>query len=189
MAGYLEGLGSERGIAWRCADSISLGEFLGCGLANTPPEHSTLSNTRKRLGLEANAAMRTIVRREDGTGYEEFLEKLAKASGIETPTREDLAKLDRKRPNKASNNLGLLMRKLYRVGTPRALPGARDPCRLRSQTGPRSPFRPILRPFRPRTGLPGPSGPLLPVSADSSGRNDRRRHPGPSPAKAAAAPR
>lgn len=135
MVGYLEGLGSERGIAWRCADSISLREFLGCGLDNNPPEHSTLSKTRKRLSveahaavfgrvlelladsdllsgktlgvdsttLEANAAMRTIVRREDGTGYEEWLTELARASGIETPTRQDLAKVDRKRPNKASN--------------------------------------------------------------------------------------
>ena len=135
MVGYLEGLGSERGIAWRCADSISLREFLGYGLDNNPPEHSTLSKTRKRLSLEAhaavfgrvlelladsdllsgktlgvdsttleaNAAMRTIVRREDGTGYEEWLTELARASGIETPTRQDLAKVDRKRPNKASN--------------------------------------------------------------------------------------
>ena len=135
MVGYLEGLGSERGIAWRCADSFSLREFLGCGLSKNPPEHSTLSKTRKRLSveahgavfafvlerlmesgllsgktlgvdattLEANAAMRTIVRREDGTEYEEFLEQLAVASGIETPTRDDLAKLDRKRPGKGSN--------------------------------------------------------------------------------------
>ena len=135
MVGYLEGIGSERGIAWRCGDSISLREFPGYGLAKTPPEHSTLSKTRKRLSLEAhgavfgwvlerlresgllkgktvgvdsttleaNAAMRTIVRRDDGTEYEEWLERLAVASGIETPTREDLAKLDRKRPNKGSN--------------------------------------------------------------------------------------
>ncbi len=135
MVGYLEGIGSERGIAWRCADSISLREFLGCGLANNPPEHSSLSKTRKRLSLEAheavfarvlevlrasgllsgktlgvdattleaNAAMRTIVRRDDGTGYEEWLEGVARASGIETPAREDLAKLDRKRPKKGSN--------------------------------------------------------------------------------------
>ena len=53
--------------------------------------------------LEANAALRTIVRRADGTEYEEWLAQLARASGIETPTREDLAKLDRKRPNKGSN--------------------------------------------------------------------------------------
>ena len=135
MAGYLEGTGSERGIAWRCADSFSLREFLGYGLAENPPEHSTLSKTRKRLSveahaavfgfvlerlqvsgllrgktlgvdattLEANAALRTIVRRAGGTDYEEWLAQLARASGIETPTREDLAKLDRKRPNKGSN--------------------------------------------------------------------------------------
>ena len=135
MVGYLEGIGSERGIAWRCADSISLREFLGYGLAKNPPEHSSLSKTRKRLGveahaavfgrvlevlkasgllsgktlgvdsttLEANAAMRSIVRRDDGKGYEAWLEEVARASGIETPTREDLAKLDRKRPKKGSN--------------------------------------------------------------------------------------
>ena len=135
MAGYLEGIGSERGIAWRCRDSISLREFLGYGLAKTPPEHSTLSKTRKRLSLEAhgavfgwvlerlresgllrgktvgvdsttleaNAAMRAIVRRDDGTEYDAWLEQLARASGIETPTRQDLAKLDRKRPKKGSN--------------------------------------------------------------------------------------
>lgn len=135
MVGYLEGIGSERGIAWRCRDSISLREFLGYGLAKTPPEHSTLSKTRKRLSLEAhgavfgwvlerlresgllqgrtvgvdsttleaNAAMRTIVRRDDGTEYDAWLEQLARASGIETPTRQDLAKLDRKRPGKGSN--------------------------------------------------------------------------------------
>jgi transposase len=53
--------------------------------------------------LEANAAMRSIVRRETGESYHKFLTKLAKASGIETPTREDLAKLDRERPKKGSN--------------------------------------------------------------------------------------
>ena len=135
MVGYLEGIGSERGIAWRCTDSISLREFLGYGLAKNPPEHSSLSKTRKRLSveahaavfsrvlellgasgllsgktlgvdattLEANAAMRSIVRRDDGRGYEEWLEQVAQASGIETPTRQDLAKLDRKRPKKGSN--------------------------------------------------------------------------------------
>ena len=54
--------------------------------------------------LEADAAMRSIVRRDTGEGYQQFLERLAKESGIETPTREDLAKLDRKRKNKASND-------------------------------------------------------------------------------------
>jgi transposase len=54
--------------------------------------------------LEANAALRSIVRRDTGERYEEFLTRLAKESGIETPTREQLAKLDRKRPKKGSND-------------------------------------------------------------------------------------
>ena len=135
LVGYLEGIGSERGIAWRCADSISLREILGYGLSKNPPDHSSVSRTRKRLSLEAheavfawvlerlrssgllggktlgvdsttleaNAALRSIVRRDDGSGYEDWLEELARASGIETPTRSDLAKLDRKRPKKGSN--------------------------------------------------------------------------------------
>jgi len=53
--------------------------------------------------LEANAALGSIVRRDTGESYEEFLTGSAKASGIETPTREDLAKRDKKRPNKGSN--------------------------------------------------------------------------------------
>src|SRR2546429_1047419 len=54
--------------------------------------------------LEANAALRSIVRRDSGESYQEFLTKLAQASGIETPTREDLARIDRKRKNKGSND-------------------------------------------------------------------------------------
>ena len=135
LVGYMEGIASERGIAWRCADSISLREFLGCGLSKNPPDHSSVSRTRRRLSLEAheamfawvlerlrgsgllsgktlgvdattleaNAALRSIVRRDDGGGYEEWLGELARTSGIETPTRQDLAKLDRKRPKKGSN--------------------------------------------------------------------------------------
>jgi transposase len=62
----------------------------------------------KRIGidattLEANAAMRSIVRRDTGESYNEFLTGLAEASGIETPTREDLARLDRKRKKRTSN--------------------------------------------------------------------------------------
>jgi transposase len=53
--------------------------------------------------LEANAAMRSIMRRDTGASYEEFLTGLAKASGIETPTREQLARLDRKRKKRTSN--------------------------------------------------------------------------------------
>ena len=54
--------------------------------------------------LEANAALRTIVRRDSGEGYQEFLKRLAQESGIETPTREQLARLDRKRAHKGSND-------------------------------------------------------------------------------------
>ena len=135
LVGYLEGLGSERGIAWRCADSISLRAFLGCGLTKNPPDHSSVSRTRRRLSvethaavfawvlerlresglscgetlgvdsttLEANAALRSIVRRDDGSGYEEWLTEVASAAGIDTPTRAELAQLDRDRPKKGSN--------------------------------------------------------------------------------------
>jgi transposase len=136
LIGYFEGIDSERGIAWRVADSISLREFLGYGLSDPPPDHSTISRTRrlidvethaivfgkvlqilgredllkgKTLGidattLEANAALRSITRRDTGETYEEYLTGLAKASGIETPAREDLARLDRKRAKKGSND-------------------------------------------------------------------------------------
>jgi transposase len=136
MVGYFEGLDSERGIAWRAADSLSLRQFLGLQIHEAPPDHSTISRTRRLIDLEtheavfrwilerlaavglvkgrtvgidattleANAALRSIVRRDTGEGYEVFLTRLAKASGIATPTREDLARIDRKRKGKASNN-------------------------------------------------------------------------------------
>ena len=136
MIGYFERIDSERGIAWRCADSLALRRFLGYGLDESPPDHSSISRTRRRLDLEtheevfgwvlhvladegllsgktfgidattleANAALRSIVRRDTGEGYREFLEGLARESGIETPTREDIAKLDRKRKHKGSND-------------------------------------------------------------------------------------
>jgi transposase len=135
LIGYFEGIDSERGIAWRCADSLGLREFLGYDLSEGTPNHSSLSVIRRRLDLEthqavfqwvlealsrrnllkgkslgidattleANAALRSIVRQDTGEGYNEFLERLAKASGIETPTRADLARLDRDRPKKGSN--------------------------------------------------------------------------------------
>ncbi len=70
----------------------------------------------KRIGvdattLEANAAMRSIVRRDTGESYEEFLTGLAKASGIETPTREDLARLDRKRKKRSRTRSGRIRRR------------------------------------------------------------------------------
>ena len=135
LIGYFEGLDSERGIAWRCADSLALRAFLGFALDESTPDHSSLCRIRQRLDvevhdavfqmvleilaqhgllcgktigidattLEANAALRSIVRRDDGTAYDEFLKKLAKESGIETPTRSDLAKIDKKRKGKGSN--------------------------------------------------------------------------------------
>lgn len=136
LIGYFEGLDSERGIAWRVADSLSLRAFLGLPLGTPPPDHSTISRTRRLLDLEthravftwilgglaraglvkgetvgvdattleANAALRSIVRRADGQTYEAYLRALATASGIETPTRAELAKLDRTRAKKGSND-------------------------------------------------------------------------------------
>lgn len=135
LIGYFEGLDSERGIAWRVADSLSLRNFLRYLLDEKTPDHSTVSRTRRLFWLEthkavfrwvlkilaqegliqgqtvavdattleANAAMRAIVRRDNGQKYEEYLKELAAAAGIENPTREQLARFDRKRKKKASN--------------------------------------------------------------------------------------
>jgi transposase len=135
LIGYFEGLDSERGIAWRIADSLSLRGFLGFGLNEQTPDHSTISRTRRlywlethkaifrwvigiltgeglihgqtiaidATTLEANAAMKNIVRRDNGQSYNDYLKGLAKAAGIENPTREELARLDRKRKKKGSN--------------------------------------------------------------------------------------
>lgn len=135
LLGYFEGLDSERGIAWRAADSLTVRSFLGLGLEAAAPDHSTISRTRRLIDLEthravftwvqarlveaalltgktvgidattleANAAMRSIVRRDTGESYQEFLTQLAVASGIKTPTREALARLDRRRKKRTSN--------------------------------------------------------------------------------------
>jgi len=135
LIGFFEGIDSERGIAWRVADSLSLREFLGFSVTEQTPDHSTISRTRRLLPvethkavfrwfvrvlgeegllagqtiaidgttLEANAALRSIRRRDDGRRYEEYLKDLAKAEGLENPTREQLARMDRKRKKKGSN--------------------------------------------------------------------------------------
>src|SRR5712691_1731410 len=135
LLGYFEGLDSERGIAWRAADSLAIRTFVGLGLDATAPDHSTISRTRRLIDvethravftwvqerlatagllkgrtvaidattLEANAAMRSIVRRDTGESYQEFLTRLATASGIKTPTRAALARLDRRRKKRTSN--------------------------------------------------------------------------------------
>ena len=135
LVGYFEGLDSERAIAWRAADSLSLRSFLRLAPPSAPPDHSTISRTRRLLSvetheavftwvlqqladaglvrgrtvgidattLEANAALRSIVRRETGEDYTTFLTRLAEASGIATPTRAELARFDRSRTKKTSN--------------------------------------------------------------------------------------
>src|SRR5208283_6192031 len=57
LVGYFEGIGSQRGIAWRCADSLSLREFLGVPLTEDTPDHSSLTRVRDRLPLEVHAAV------------------------------------------------------------------------------------------------------------------------------------
>lgn len=136
LVGYFEGIDSERGIAWRVADSLSLRQFLGYGLDEETPDHSTISRNRRLIDvetyqavfgwvlgvlaeaglvqaqtvaidattLEANAAMKSIVRRDTGERYEQYLRRLAAESGVETPTRQELARQDRRRKGKASND-------------------------------------------------------------------------------------
>ena len=57
LVGYFEGIGSERGLEWRCADSLSLREFLRLGSSEPVPDHSWLSKTRSRLPLEVHEAV------------------------------------------------------------------------------------------------------------------------------------
>ncbi len=135
LMGYFEGIDSERGIAYRVSDSLSLREFLGLSLEEQTPDHSTLSKTRrlmnlgtheamfrwvlkrlaaegllsgKNLGvdattLEANAALKSIVRRDNGAGYDEHVTALMKTEGLEEPTPAQLQRFDRKRKKKLSN--------------------------------------------------------------------------------------
>ncbi|MCW2243549.1 transposase [Azospirillum canadense] len=136
FVGQFEGLASEREIAWRCADSLSLHRFLRLDAEEMAPDHTTLSLTRSRLPLDvhhavfglileiadkhdlvtgkrlgvdastqaANAALRRLVRRDSGEDYRRMLERLARESGIKTPTTEDLIRLDRTRKGKCLSN-------------------------------------------------------------------------------------
>jgi transposase len=135
MIGFFEGLDSERGIAWRLADSLTLRQFLSIGLDENTPDHVTISRTRrlidgethqrifnwvlerlaqsglikgKTIGvdsttLEANAAMKSIVRRDTGESYNEYLERLAEAEGVKAKDAAALRRMDRKRKKKTSN--------------------------------------------------------------------------------------
>src|SRR3954466_6558484 len=135
MIGFFEGLDSERGIAWRLADSLTLRQFLSIRLDEKTPDHVTISRTRrlidaethqrifswvleqlavsglikgKTIGvdsttLEANAAMKSIVRRDTGESYMAYLKRLAEAEGMEAPDAAALLRMDRKRKKKTSN--------------------------------------------------------------------------------------
>jgi len=135
MIGFFEAIDSERGIAWRVADSLTLRQFLQIGLDESTPDHVTLSRTRrlidaathqevfgwvlrrlarggllkgKTIGidsttLEANAAMKSIVRRDTQESYSAYLQGLAEAEGIEEPDGAALRRLDRKRAKRMSN--------------------------------------------------------------------------------------
>jgi transposase len=137
LVGYFEGIGSQRGIAWRCGDSLSLREFLGIPLPEATPDHSSLTKVRDRLPLEvhtavfqmvlklaaekgllrgktvavdsttleANAAMKTIVRRDTGEDWNEYLRRLLlEREGVENPTDEELRRFDRQRKDKRVSN-------------------------------------------------------------------------------------
>ncbi len=133
--GYMEGLDSQRAIAWRCSDSRSLQSFLGYAITDTTPDHSSLTVIRHRLPLdiheavftfilsiaemkkllkgksvavdstliEANAAMKSIVRRDTGDNWKEYVRHLMAEEGIDDPTDEDIRKFDKKRKKKVSN--------------------------------------------------------------------------------------
>lgn len=136
LVGYFEGIDSQRGIAWRCSDSLALREFLGMKATQRTPEHSSLTVIRKRLPveahervftkvlsiaqqkgllngatvavdsttLEANAAMKSIVRKDSGEDWKEYVGRLAKEAGLENPTAEELRRFDRKRKGKKCSN-------------------------------------------------------------------------------------
>jgi len=136
LVGYFEGLDSQRGIAWRCADSLALRSFLGLSWSEATPVHASMTIIRQRLPervydavfrfvlglleekgvlrgktlgidattLEANAAMKSIVRKDNGADWQEYLRQLAQAEGLEHPTEEDLRRLDRNRPDKKVSN-------------------------------------------------------------------------------------
>lgn len=136
FVGFFENIDSQRGIAWRCSDSLSLRDFLGLSMSESVPDHSSLTRWRQRLPLEvheevfrmvlsladqkklvsgksvgvdsttleANAAMKSIVRKKGKEAYKKYLRRLAEQSGIEDPSDEDLRRFDRNRPGKTSSN-------------------------------------------------------------------------------------
>ena len=140
LVGYFEGIGSQRGIAWRCADSLSLRDFLAIALTEETPDHSSLTRVRDRLPLavhtavfqfvlqvanekgllkgktvavdattlEASAAMKSIVRRDTGEDWQEYIKRLMLEAGAieegDEPSAEEIARFDRKREDKKVSN-------------------------------------------------------------------------------------
>ena len=140
LVGYFEGIGSQRGIAWRCHDSLSLREFLGVPLTDDAPDHSSLTRVRDRLPLEvhaaafefvlkladkqgllkgktvgidsttleANAAMKSIVRQDTGEDWKEYVAGLMREEGVVAadaePTDEEIRRFDKKRKHKKVSN-------------------------------------------------------------------------------------
>lgn len=140
LVGYFEGIDSQRGIAWRCADSLALRQFLGIPLDEATPDHSTLSYTRGRLGedvfsevfefvlaiadkkkllsgqtvgvdstmLEANAAMKSIVRKDTGEDWKAYVTRLMREQGViepgDEPSAEEVRRFDQKRKDKKVSN-------------------------------------------------------------------------------------
>jgi transposase len=141
LVGYFEGINSQRGIAWRCSDSLSLRKFLGIPLGEDSPDHSSLSYIRQRLPLtahqevfvwilalaerkqllkgktvavdsttlEANAAMKSIVRRDTGEDWNEYLTRLMREEGLledreDPPSDDELRRFDKSRKNKRVSN-------------------------------------------------------------------------------------
>lgn len=140
LVGYFEGIDSQRGIAWRCADSLALRQFLGLALDEPSPDHSTLTNTRKRLPpevfdevfqfvlsivavkgllagktvgvdsttLEANAAIKSIVRKDTGEDWRAYVVRLMREEGViekdREPTDEEVRRFDKGRKTKRVSN-------------------------------------------------------------------------------------
>ena len=141
LVGYFEGINSQRGIAWRCSDSLSLREFLGIPLGEESPDHSSLTYIRQRLPLEvhqemfvwvlallsqkkllkgktvgvdsttleADAAMKSIVRKDSGEDWKQYLTRLMKEAGLiedddDPPSDETLRKFDKSRKDKQVSN-------------------------------------------------------------------------------------
>ena len=136
FVGYFEGIDSQRGIAWRCADSRSISRFLGYAENEETPDHSSLTRIRNRLPeeihlevfqfvlrmaedhkllkgktiavdsttLEANAAMKSIIRRDTAEDWKTYVRRLATEAGAPVESDEDLRRFDKNRPDKKVSN-------------------------------------------------------------------------------------